>query len=222
MKVNVTPIYEYHELNDAAKSVARDWFRSGNNFDERYSATLEDAKQAGLIIINWSTDSAGFVTGLEIEFSDGAGNASELIRANHGESTATYQAAVAFDAALETLPELPSEDAPEYDETERRKCEAYDTIEGGFRTLLEAAYTVMLQAELDDLASDAYVEESIIANGYTFNAIGERMEANPQGAAYSSAIDALIAIKSTVHYREFSEPLKQQVIAALADANINN
>lgn len=172
-KVISTTVYTFDELSEAAKEKARAWFIEGDIWDQRYSTTFEDAKQAGITIEDFETDAWENVHNLKISFDDGALNTMNYIINNHGENCDTYKAARAYENAIDELPNLPEESAANYAEIERELCESADAIEGDFIVALEKCYTRMLKQEFEYMRSNEYVDEIIIVNEYTFTKSGE-------------------------------------------------
>lgn len=172
-----TEIMTFDELPDEkARDKARQWFREAGYGDTDWSDVIkEDAAQIGFELVSWETDAWNNVQNVEGRFITSAVTTSELIHENHGKETDTYKTAVWFDDAIDDLPELPNENSPTYPEVERRLCEAVDALEGDFLERLEADYKRMLQSELEYRDSNAYIDESILANEYTFTASGKRL-----------------------------------------------
>jgi hypothetical protein len=56
MELNIMPniiettVFQFDELSDTAKDVAREWFRSGNGNDDWYDSVYEDATECGKLI----------------------------------------------------------------------------------------------------------------------------------------------------------------------------
>lgn len=166
--------YTFDELSEKAKDKARAWFNEGNLWDQRYSPTFEDAKQAGITIDDFETDAWENVFNMRISLDDGALNTMNYILDNHGEHCDTYKAALDYQNAIDALPDLPVETAANYREVHSALCEGADAIEGEFIQALEKCYTRMLKQEFEDMRSNDYIDETILANEYWFNEHGER------------------------------------------------
>lgn len=163
-------LYEFDELpNEKAKQKARDWWRESSMNDDWYESVYEDAKQAGLKITAFDTyrgDSC------DIEFTDGAFNCANTIKAEHGKDCASYKAAIAYITAMDALPDTGSDDA----EAESRNAQAGDELETEFLKALSRAYLQMLRDQLEDVQSDAYIDDCLTGNEYTFLVTGKRFE----------------------------------------------
>jgi hypothetical protein len=161
-KIIQTTVYEYAELNDKAKQAARDWLLSCEDDQDACDIVKEDAERVGFTL----EPGRGHFEGT---FADGAFNAACKIRNEHGPDCDTYKAAIAYEAAIDALPEQITNL-----EEESRNAEAGDVIEEEFRTALEKAYLKMLDAERLYRASDEYLAEGLEANEYTFTENGKR------------------------------------------------
>lgn len=167
-------VYEYNELSEEAKAVARNWWHEAGGLDNWWECTYEDAKQVGLKLLSFDLTSASYVHNLDGCFITSATECSEAILSNHGEHSDTYKTAKAFDAVLDALPELPSEDASNYGEIQRDLCESVDTVEADFLDALLRVYTKLLQQQLEYMESEEYTAETLTADGYTFTESGKR------------------------------------------------
>lgn len=174
MKTIQTTVYEYSELSEKAKAAARNWWLESGGLDDWWRCTYEDAEQIGLKLTSFDLCSASFVRNLEGHFIVSAIECSEAIFREHGEHCDTYKTAKAFDAANDALPELPSEDSPEYGEIERRLCESVDANEADFLDALLRDYAKLLQQQLEYMESEEAIAETLTANEYTFTESGKR------------------------------------------------
>lgn len=168
-----TEVMTFDELSDKAKDAARQWWLEGG-LDNWYESVDEDAREAGLVIKNFDTDSASFIRNVELEFIDGGNSAAEKIMTNPGIGTDTYNAAMAFEKAKDAMPELPPEDDKAYYLMERENCTMFDALEGDFLSTLTQCYKKLLQQELDYRCSNESVDALLLANEYTFTAEGKR------------------------------------------------
>ncbi len=173
MKTITTTVYDYAELNDEAKGKAKQWFFSTWPNHGWHDTVVEDAAMVKLKLSDFSMDSTSFISTPDLEFMDGGNSTAQLILENHGEDCDTYKAAIAFEKAKDAFPELPSIDAPDYAEIERRNCEAFDALEGDFMQELGECYRRMLQAEYDAMFEESYVANHMAANDYTFTVDGK-------------------------------------------------
>ncbi len=164
MKTIETVAYDFNELSDKAKEKARQWWRE-SDYDSgqiAFDDTVEDARNVGLKITELETCRSTSDKG---EFIDGAFNCANAIIAQHGEACATYKTAKAFLAALDALPVVNSEEA---------RTDDADGAEYEFLRALLKDYRKMSQAQYEEMQSDAYIDETIEANEYTFTAEGKR------------------------------------------------
>ena len=152
MKKIETIVYNFSELSDSAKETARNWYRSGIDY-EWYESVYEDAERIGLKITAFEIDR--YCKG---KFTKSPDSVAKLIISEHGDSCETTKTAKEF---LTKLEEYNAEDI-------------WDAIADEFLASLLEDYRIMLGKEWDYLNSDEQVDESIIANEYTFTADGER------------------------------------------------
>lgn len=176
MKTITITVYEFNELSDKAKEKARDWYRESMSLEYQWAwqQTKEYAEQVGLELENYATDSYNRVIDMNGSFTISALEAMELIFKNHGEACDTFKTALAFEAALDALEELPPETAPDYREKESRLCTSVDAIESDFLTAILKDYSAILQADFNYRESNEGIDEVIIANEYTFTETGKR------------------------------------------------
>lgn len=161
-------LYTFGELPTAkAKEAARAWYRA---IDLDWPESVyDDAKDAGLKITEFDIDRASTCT---IKFTAGALHCMNTILNDHGKETVTYKAAQAYEAALDALPEQVTNLEEESD-----LCEAADVAESDFVKALEKAYLWSLRNEYEYHNSDEYIDETLIANEYTFRENGDREDA---------------------------------------------
>lgn len=152
IKIN---IYTFDELDKKAKEKARQWFRESSYGDEWWDSIYEDAATIGLNITSFDLDRNRHAMGRLL-------SNTEIVAANivkkHGDKTETHILAASF------LKEFNKE---KDEENREQMSEEFE------RSLLEE-YAVILQRESEYLASDEAVDESIIANEYTFTKDGKR------------------------------------------------
>lgn len=171
MKTIETTVYEFHELNDAAKEKAREWFRSFALDCEWWDSTCDDAERIGLKITGFDLDRNRHAAG---KFTDDACHCANLILKEHGDTCETFKTAESFlkerDDAVNAAPRDENGELVSEYELDNQ----LDEIEAEFlRSILED-YAVILQKECEYLLSDEAVDESIACNGYTFTENGKR------------------------------------------------
>ncbi len=158
VRVIETPVFNFEDLDDKAKDVARDWYREGALDHDWWDSTFDDAETIGLKIESFEIDRGRHATGT---FTKYIGDVIRLIEENHGKDCETFKTAQSFKSDL-----AQAEKADDQDKI--------DEIEDEFlRSLLED-YSIMLQHEYEYLLSDENTDETIRINEYTFTAQGER------------------------------------------------
>lgn len=152
-------LYEYHELpTEKAKEAARNWWIEGDY--DWYESVYEDAEQAGIKIKSFDIERE---QDIEIEFIDGAFNTAVTIRADHGETCDTYKAMLAYETAMDALPDK-----------DNRNADAIDAIEAEFLKALGQCYLRSLREQLDYSHSEEAIAETLNSNAYTFTETGKR------------------------------------------------
>ena len=170
-KIIETTVYSFNELSESAKEKAREWHRNGALDYDWWQSTYDDAEQAGLKIKSFDLERNRHAKG---EFISGAENCAWLIEKNHGDTCETYKTAKAFLAERdEAVNSAPKDENGEL-ENERALDEKLDDIESDFLKSILEDYSIILQKEYEWLLSDEQVDESIIANDYTFTESGAR------------------------------------------------
>ncbi len=174
-RIITTPVYEFGDLDDKAKDVARDWYREGALDHDWWDSTYEDAETIGLKITSFEIDRGRYAEG-EFKFFGGAEQCAGLILQNHGEDCETYKTAKQYLADTAKLnAEIEAVDGDdetnvEYELWQDKRGELNDEF---LKSLLED-YSIMLQHEYEYQLSDESADEMIRANEYTFTAQGER------------------------------------------------
>lgn len=175
MQTITIEVYQFNELSDEAKEVARDWFRPNATDYEWYDTVYEDAKSIGLEIKSFDIDHNRHAKGRLTKTFD---ESTLAIMTQHGESCSTYQLAARYREQLSKLVEPHAEDFV----TDRVFNEAYELYETAVEELeieyereLLVEYSLMLQREWEHLHSDDHIDETIIANEYTFDVNGKRV-----------------------------------------------
>lgn len=189
-----TEVFTFDELDDSAKEKAREWYREGALDYDWWGYIFDDAKTAGALLgitvddINftgfWSQGDGACFTG-SYRYSKGwrkaleaAGGGDSLARLIEiGEALQAAQAPVFYKGTAtvsrprgnychEYSPEIVVYDAGDEDG-------AGEPITDALRDFMRWIYR-SLEAEHDWLLADEQVDESILANEYTFTADGER------------------------------------------------
>lgn len=155
-------LFQYDELNDAAKAVARDWWLSGVGLNNWWQQTYEDAEQAGLKITGFDLGRDS-ITG---HFVESAQSVAAYIVSNHGETCATYTTAKDFGQRLAGLVDFEDRDTTAFEETS-----------AAFLKALLQDYLKLLRDEWEYQHSEPCVVENIMANEYEFTANGKRFVA---------------------------------------------
>lgn len=171
MRVIETKVYEFAELSDEAKAVARDWYREGALDCDWWDSTYEDAAQIGLKLTSFDLDRNRHACG---KFTEEANTVADLVIKEHGESCDTHKLAVEFWRERDEIVNTWPKDANGDYENEGDLDAKLDACEAEFERALIEEYSVILQKEYEYLLSDAQVDESITANGYTFTESGKR------------------------------------------------
>jgi hypothetical protein len=145
--------YEFDELSDKAKGVARDWHRKDDLDYEWWGTTYEDAARIGLKIESFDL---GRRYDLSAKFTKDPFEVAQIILTDHGDTCGTYKSAKAF------LKDLNGSYEPTEDQV------------NVFLSNLRSDYCEILAREQDYLTSDEWVDENIRANGYEFTINGKR------------------------------------------------
>jgi hypothetical protein len=167
VKTIETTVYQFKELSDEAKEKAREWYRDGALDYEWWDFTYLDAADIGLKITEFDLDRNRHAKG---NFTESAEDVAKAIKENHGPDCETYKTAQAYLVELAAV------------KTEAEKDEDYNTgddldtddIDREFLHSLLEDYSIMLQHEYEYLLSDESVDETIMANEYTFTEEGKR------------------------------------------------
>ena len=171
MKTITKTVYTFDELSDDAKEKARAWYRDGALDYEWWDATYEDAKTIGLKLTSFDLDRNRHAKGA---LTESAPEVADLILKNHGDTCDTYKLAESFLKERDAIV-----DGAERDENGEfvdvpALEEKLDDCETEFTRAMVEEYSVTLQKECDWLLSDESVDESILANEYTFTVDGKR------------------------------------------------
>lgn len=192
MKTIKTKVYEFDELDDAAKEKAREWYREGALDYEWWDGVFESAKTAGACLgitvdniyfsgFSWQGDGACFVgsyayrkgwrAALRTEF---GGDTLENLEAI-GQVLQDVQRRAFYKI---TASVVKASHMYSHENTVRIECEPYaveidDDVSAALRDFMRWTYH-QLEGEYSWLNSDEQVDEAIEANEYTFTADGER------------------------------------------------
>lgn len=157
MRTETIELYQFNELNSAAKENARDWYRQGGFDYDWYDSVYEDAKNVGLKITGFD---CGRGSSIDIEYISGwsIGDVCRQIIKDHGEHCDTYKFAMEFYRLRHTG-------------YTRKQGEDYreEFLQG-----IGEEYLSMLRKELEYLESNESIDENIIANEYEFTSTGKR------------------------------------------------
>lgn len=183
MKTYQIKAYQFDELSDEAKEVARNWYRSIASHDEWWDSTYEDAANIGLKISGFDLYRNRHATG---EFIVNPKNCADSIIKNHGDTCESYKTAAQyikdFEALLVKFPQDAVGDFIEYDAGN----DTLDDLNGEFLKSLLEDYSIMLQEESEFLNSSESADENIRANEYEFTASGKRFVPENEPKKYVS------------------------------------
>ena len=155
MKIIETKVYTFDELSDSAKEKAREWYRNNCLDYEWWDLIYNEATSLFLKLTTFGLDRDRHAEGV---FTNGALECANAIESQHGESCETFKTAKAFLAARGGI-------------VDAAKLDDCDTE---FLASLLEDYAIILQKEYEYLLSDEAVDESIVANEYTFTESGKR------------------------------------------------
>jgi hypothetical protein len=161
MKTKTINIYQYSELSEKAKEVARQWYLEGMDNSFCWENTQYDASEIGLIIesLDDHRPNKGF-------FVLSASDTANKILVNHGEDCETYK------DAKEYLEKVVFIRSSKLDESEmENELEMYET---NFLNNLLEDYRIMLNRDIEYQQSEACIAESMQANEYDFFENGKR------------------------------------------------
>jgi hypothetical protein len=150
MRTIKTNVYKFDELSDAAKEVARNWYREGALDYDWWDFTYEDAEAIGLKIESFDCDRHE----IEGHLTKSINEVCKRILANHGKTCETYKIA-------------------------KENINVRGITKGSeaafeFEYSLLQEYLSMLRQEAEYLLSDESVDETILANEYEFTKDGKR------------------------------------------------
>lgn len=155
MKKIQVDIYHYEELKEGAKEKARQWLIEGLDFDFEWNCMTEDAKTVGIELTEW--DYKRYCKGeLILDFTQVLAN----ILSEHGKSCGTHKTAKKYKAQYNKLKDKENE----------------EDIREDFTSSILEDYRIMLDEQHDGMFEDAYIEETMDANEYTFLKNGTRFQ----------------------------------------------
>jgi len=185
MRIEETKIFPYNELSDSAKENAISEFRYVNVGHDWWENTYEDAANIGLKISAFGLDRRRHAEG---QFTLDAEEVAQKIKADHGNTAATYNTATTYleerkalavqacqDEADE-IATLPKDGWNFFDVTSLNieyDGEILEDLEKEFLQSLLEDYSIILQNESEYLHSDEVVVETIEANEYEFTEAGD-------------------------------------------------
>lgn len=151
--------YKFHELSDAAKENARNWYRNGALDYEWWETTYEDAARIGLEITGFDLDRQS----IDARFTLDSLDVARAILKEHGEGCDTAKLATEFIAELESSQQAGGAEEGATEDQDRE-----------FLRALKEEYWHMLEKESEYLTSDEAVDDGIVANDYDFTYSGSR------------------------------------------------
>lgn len=160
MKTKTINIYQYSELSEKAKEVARQWYLEGMDNSFCWENTQYDASEIGLIIesLDDHRPNKGY-------FAVSATECAAKIMKNHGEACETFKTANKY---MENLLFASRDTESEgYEDL----CEE---LEKEFLQSLLEDYRIMLNRDIEYQQSDESIAESMQANEYDFFENGKR------------------------------------------------
>lgn len=163
MKEVITKVYQYEELNDEAKEIARQWYAEASAHDEWWESTYEDAERIGLKITAFDCDRGNSIHG---DFTECPIAVCQAIIKEHGEACDTHKLAV---TSLDAL----KEHSDKMDDTDDLDDE-WEDMKDVFLRLIKEEYLHILRKELEYINSEEYITEAIKANEYEFTEDGAR------------------------------------------------
>jgi len=151
-------VYQFHELDDAAKDKAIYNYSDINLWGGWWEGTYEDAKSIGLKLTSFGLDRSRQADG---EFIDDADYCANKIISEHGKHCPTYKTAANY---LDERSQL---------DIDEQEDELSDLDEQFLKDICED-YSIMLQNEYEYLYSDEAIIEGIVANEYEFDEFGNK------------------------------------------------
>jgi hypothetical protein len=161
MKTIQINLYSFNELSEEAKKKAINNLRDINVKDDWWEPVYYDAKQVGITICDFDIYRGYFDVKIDDNDID---TAVDLILKNHGESTATYKAAMRYREEWNKLVEQYADDA--YDH--------HEDLADEFKVDTGDCYLAMLRDQYEYLISDEAIIDTIEVNEYDFYEDGTR------------------------------------------------
>lgn len=192
MKKVTIHLYEFGELSEAIQGLILNKQRNINTKGTWWDSIYEGAKNIGLTITGFDLERGNRVTGI---FNTSEYDTACLITNSeyqHGEECETYKAAKKF---LATYSELEAKIGDDDNPFNPDVVESQELAEAFNKELLDL-YLYMLKKEYEYQSSDTVIQETIEANGYTFEADG-RMNNLPSQEEITGELTAKITSVST-------------------------
>lgn len=169
-KTKTITLYNFDELNDEAKETARNWFRECMDHDW-YETVYEDAENIGLRITSFDIGRSNEIEG---KFIESARECAQQIVDEHGDTCETYKTAEKFLKERDEIVDTAERDENGDFVSEYELDQKLDECEEQFLKSILEDYLVNLRNEYEYINSDESVDESIMANEYTFRENGRR------------------------------------------------
>jgi len=160
--------YQFDELSDKAKDVARDWFRNGYGMESWWECMYEDAANVGLKILSFDDYKC------EAKFMASAEETAHKIEKEHGESCETFKDAKEYLTARDNVIDVWEKDENGEFVNQDRLDISLDALDSNFLLALQEDYRIMLNKEYEYLMSNESVDENIKCNEYEFSENGRR------------------------------------------------
>lgn len=167
MKTNIkTEVMTFDELSDSAKENARNWYLSCDlDCLDAWDNLKEDAKTVGLQIDSLDDHRAN-----KGSFAKSAVLTAKAICQEHGEMCETYKTACTYLDNLEKI----EQSNPDIDAGEIDNLPEVEALNEDFLQSLLEDYRIMFRKEEEYRTSAEYIDETILANEYTFTETGKR------------------------------------------------
>lgn len=174
MKKRTINIYEFDELSDEAKEVARQWWRDAACSDDWWEGTYSDAALIGIKITEFDIDQGNYI---EFDLEDGSFETARAIIKNHGKVCDTYKLSANYlkesDALYDTRDAMHEDDSTEEQITTYEE-DKIDEHRREYEGAIGEEYLTMLRGAYENYYSDEVVTENIVSNEYEFLEDGSR------------------------------------------------
>lgn len=165
-------VYNFNELSDEAKDKAVNNLCDINVDYDWYQFTYEDASQIGCKIDGFDLCRGNYCN---LEFVDSPDEVARQILASHGENCETYKTAKQFLSDRDNLVSQYSDGINTNVVSEDNETDfdnELDELEADFKKSLSEDYRIILSDEYDHLTSSEQIIETIEANQYEFDELG--------------------------------------------------